>query len=328
MKYGSEIRLQPPLVLDRICILTQPLQFKSLSGNNPEPLESSSADFFMPFLNTIVRFDVVYNVCMPDVLRDLVHQTCHFPSSINEPTDYWYIVQHWKVFKADTAYPMSRLWGSSQLFRNLQKAAPTYTELDPFQKTSSLENLRLLLGSVVLLFISSANISYSILYHCTILYMNSDLRISFSVTTFNPVVCGGSNASVIHYDRNDQKIKDGALVLEDVGCEIRGYVSDLTRTWPSYGSFSSAQEELYDLILQTNKTSVELCEPGANIREIHNFSVEMLHKGLEEIGILKDSRSSSYHQMNPTSIVVQVTICHDCSTVGYDYSLKPGARDR
>lgn len=119
------------------------------------------------------------------------------------------------------------------------------------------------------------------------------------------------------------------------------------------------------------------------------LQVEMLHKGLEEIGILKDSRSSSYHQMNPTSIgfsvhsltkisvfcfsniiwhqsdyilrlsnkdisntsfflslswlikrwyeppkyyvvdevspVVQVTICHDCSTVGYDYSLKPGA---
>ncbi|TQD73481.1 hypothetical protein C1H46_040976 [Malus baccata] len=33
------------------------------------------------------------------------------------------------------------------------------------------------------------------------------------------------------------------------------------------------KEELYDLILQTNKISVELCEPGANIREIHNFSV-------------------------------------------------------
>ncbi|KAM1272354.1 hypothetical protein ACFX2J_033051 [Malus domestica] len=97
-------------------------------------------------------------------------------------------------------------------------------------------------------------------------------------------------------------VENEYLVLEDVGCELRGYVSDLTRIWPSYGSFSSAQEELYNLILQTNKISVELCEPGDNIREIHNFSVEMLHKGLKEIGILKDSRSNSYHQMNPTSI--------------------------
>ncbi|CAN6581820.1 unnamed protein product [Malus baccata var. baccata] len=123
--------------------------------------------------------------------------------------------------------------------------------------------------------------------------------------SFNPVVCGGSNASVIHSDRNDQKmgiVENEYLVLEDVGCELRGYVSDRTRIWPSYGSFSSAQEELYDLIQQTNKISVELCEPGANIREMHNFSVEMLHKGLKEIGILKDFRSNSYHQMNPTSI--------------------------
>ncbi|KAM2625753.1 hypothetical protein TB1_032574 [Malus domestica] len=107
-------------------------------------------------------------------------------------------------------------------------------------------------------------------------------------------------------------VENEYLVLEDVGCELRGYVSDLTRIWPSYGSFSSAQEELYDLFLQTNKISVELCEPGDNIREIHNFSVwffvpdfvslEMLHKGLKEIGILKDSRSNSYHRMNPTSI--------------------------
>ncbi|KAH0968944.1 hypothetical protein GBA52_029196 [Prunus armeniaca] len=152
-----------------------------------------------------------------------------------------------------------------------------------------------------------------------------DLLISSSITRFNPVVGGGPNASVIHYSRNDQKIKNGDLVLMDVGCELHGYVSDITRTWPPYGSFSSTQEELYDLILQTNKDCVELCKPGASIREIHSFSVEMLIKGLNEIGILKDSRSSSYHQLNPTSIGHYLGMdVHDCSIVGYDRPLKPG----
>lgn len=88
---------------------------------------------------------------------------------------------------------------------------------------------------------------------------------SFFCTRFNPVVGGGPNSSVIHYARNDQKvsllpvhayvrfpcfynlnrlsqqIKDGDLVLMDVGCELHGYVSDLTRTWPPCSRFSSVQ---------------------------------------------------------------------------------------
>jgi Xaa-Pro aminopeptidase len=142
---------------------------------------------------------------------------------------------------------------------------------------------------------------------------------------FNPVVGGGPNGSVIHYSRNDQKIKDGDLVLMDVGCEVHGYASDLTRTWPPCGSFSSAQEELYELILETNKHCVELCKPGASIRQIHNHSVEMLQKGLKDFGILRDAGSSSYHKLNPTSIGHYLGMdIHDCSMISFDCPLKPG----
>ncbi|KAI8012005.1 hypothetical protein LOK49_LG06G00189 [Camellia lanceoleosa] len=90
---------------------------------------------------------------------------------------------------------------------------------------------------------------------------------------FNPVVGGGPNGSVIHYSQSDQKVKDGDLVLMDIGCELHGYVSDLTRTWPPYGRFSPVHEELYDLILETNKEYLDLCKPGTSIRQIHNYSV-------------------------------------------------------
>ncbi|KAK2991770.1 hypothetical protein RJ640_015504, partial [Escallonia rubra] len=147
----------------------------------------------------------------------------------------------------------------------------------------------------------------------------------FSYTSFNPVVGGGPNGSVVHYARNDQKIKDGDLVLMDIGCELHGYVSDLTRTWPPCGKFSDVHAELYDLILETNKECVKLCKPGTSIRHIHNYSVDKLHRGLKEIGILKDDRPQSYHRLNPTSIGHYLGMdVHDCSSIGYDRTLKPG----
>lgn len=83
--------------------------------------------------------------------------------------------------------------------------------------------------------------------------------------------------------------------------------------------------ELYDLILQTNKECLELCKPGANIRQIHSHSVEILRKGFQEIGILKNSSSNSYHRLNPTSIGHYLGMdVHDCSSISYDRPLKPG----
>lgn len=36
----------------------------------------------------------------------------------------------------------------------------------------------------------------------------------------------------------------------DIGCELHGYVSDLTRTWPPCGNFSAAQVfNLYPIVL-------------------------------------------------------------------------------
>jgi Xaa-Pro aminopeptidase len=140
---------------------------------------------------------------------------------------------------------------------------------------------------------------------------------------FNPVVGGGSNASVIHYSRNDQRIKDGDLVLMDMGCELHGYVSDLTRTWPPCGKFSSVQEELYDLILQTNKECIKQCKPGTTIRQLNTYSTELLCDGLMKMGILKSRRL--YHQLNPTSIGHYLGMdVHDSSAVGYDRPLQPG----
>ncbi|XP_030544924.1 intermediate cleaving peptidase 55, mitochondrial isoform X2 [Rhodamnia argentea] len=261
-----------------------------------------------------------------------------------------------ETFKADSAYPMSRLpkilsemiRQSSRLFHNVNTAVPEYTNLEAYQLaasngkvnnlyaythelrwTKSSAELKLMresasIASQALLqtmmhskvYPHEAMLSAKVEYECR---MRGAQRMAF-----NPVVGGGNNGSVIHYSRNDQRIADGNLVLMDVGCELHGYVSDLTRTWPPCGSFSPSQQELYDLLLQTNKECIKLCKPGTTIREIHKYSVEMLCRGFKEIGLLKDDWSS-YHQLNPTSIGHYLGMdVHDCSSVNYDRPLKPG----
>ncbi|KAM7280207.1 hypothetical protein ACFE04_007341 [Oxalis oulophora] len=262
-----------------------------------------------------------------------------------------------ETFKADEAYPIKKLHeilpekikGSSKLFHKVLTAKPEYTNLDAFRKAVFLDRvkdlsyfthvLRWMKSPAELkLMRESASIACQALLQ-TMLHSKAHpyegtLAAKFEYEckirgaqrmAFNPVVGGGSNGSVIHYSRNDQKIKDGDLVLMDVGCELHGYVSDLTRTWPPSGGFSSVQEELYDLILETNKECIKLCRPGTTIRHIHNHSIAMLQSGLREMGILKGEDSSTYNLLNPTSIGHYLGMdVHDSSTVTYDIPLKPG----
>ncbi|PKI68315.1 hypothetical protein CRG98_011290 [Punica granatum] len=262
-------------------------------------------------------------------------------------------------FKADKAFPMSKLREvlpemirqSSKLFHNGYTATSAYTNLEAYQRAAyggKVKDLSIYTHELrwkkspaeLKLMRESASIACQALLQTMMhskMYPHEGIlsaKIEYECRirgaqrmAFNPVVGGGSNGSVIHYSRNDRKIKDQDLVLMDIGCELHGYVSDLTRTWPPSGSFSSAQEELYDLILQTNKKSMELCGPGTTIREIHKYSVDMLLKGFKEIGLLKNGGTNSlrYDQLNPTSIGHYLSMdVHDCSTISYDRVLEPG----
>ena len=55
---------------------------------------------------------------------------------------------------------------------------------------------------------------------------------------YTPIVAGGANACVLHYVQNDAMLKDGELLLIDAGCELDGYASDITRTFPVSGKFA------------------------------------------------------------------------------------------
>jgi Xaa-Pro aminopeptidase len=104
---------------------------------------------------------------------------------------------------------------------------------------------------------------------------------------YTPIVGSGSNATVLHYVRNDQKLADGELVLIDAGCELENYASDVTRTYPVGGHFSGPGRALYEVVLASQTAALEHCRPGATLPEIHDVSVRKLVEGLLALGLLQ-----------------------------------------
>lgn len=92
-----------------------------------------------------------------------------------------------------------------------------------------------------------------------------------------PVVASGANSLVIHYTSNDMLVEDGELVLIDAGCELHSYASDITRTFPVSGKFTSPQRDLYQAVLEVNKRCIAMCEVG------QNWSSNSMHTASESV---------------------------------------------
>jgi Xaa-Pro aminopeptidase len=105
--------------------------------------------------------------------------------------------------------------------------------------------------------------------------------------SYTSIIGSGANATVLHYITNQDTLKDGDLLLVDAGAEYKGYASDITRTFPINGKFSQAQREIYDLVLQTQKSCVDMVRPGVRLEDLKTHSVQMLTEGMVELGLLK-----------------------------------------
>jgi Xaa-Pro aminopeptidase len=108
-----------------------------------------------------------------------------------------------------------------------------------------------------------------------------------SGSSYTSIVGAGGNATVLHYIDNKDTLKDGDLLLVDAGAEYKGYASDITRTFPINGKFTQAQREIYDLVLKTQKSCVDMVRPGVRLEDLKTHSIELLTEGLVELGLLQ-----------------------------------------
>ncbi|MGM9424785.1 aminopeptidase P N-terminal domain-containing protein [Hydrogenophaga sp. MI9] len=110
---------------------------------------------------------------------------------------------------------------------------------------------------------------------------------------YGSIVAAGANACVLHYRADAAPIRDGELVLIDAGCELDGYASDITRTFPANGRFTGPQRTLYDLVLASQDAAVAATKAGARFTDPHEATVAVLAQGLLDVGLLDKNKVGS-----------------------------------
>jgi Xaa-Pro aminopeptidase len=96
---------------------------------------------------------------------------------------------------------------------------------------------------------------------------------------YTSIVAGGSNACTLHYNANNCVLNGGDLLLIDAGCELDGYASDITRTFPINGKFNAAQNDLYELVLSAQLAAIDAAKPNNHWNAPHEAALDLLVQG-------------------------------------------------
>ena len=141
---------------------------------------------------------------------------------------------------------------------------------------------------------------------------------------YGSIVAAGANACVLHYRADAAPIRDGELVLIDAGCELDGYASDITRTFPANGRFTGPQRTLYELVLASQQAAVAATKPGARFTDPHEATVRVLTQGMLDLGLIDKqqhgtlddaiaNRAYFAHYMHRTGHWLGMDV-HDCGS--------------
>ena len=170
-------------------------------------------------------------------------------------------------------------------------------------------------------------------YHLEAELLHEFRRHGSQFPAYTSIVAAGANACVLHYRAGAAELKAGELCLIDAGCELDGYASDITRTFPANGKFTPAQRTLYDIVVAAQEAAIKVTKPGKRFMDPHDAATRVLVEGMLETGLLDKRKhgklddvlaSGAYRQfyMHRTGHWMGMDV-HDCG----DYT-EPGSKPR
>ena len=170
-------------------------------------------------------------------------------------------------------------------------------------------------------------------YHLEAELLHEFRRHGAQGVAYTSIVAAGANACILHYRADTSELKKNELCLIDAGCELDGYASDITRTFPANGQFTPAQRLLYDIVLAAQEAAIKVTKPGKRFSDPHDAATRVLAQGMLDVGLLNPAKhgsvddvlaSGAYRQfyMHRTSHWMGMDV-HDCG----DYT-EPGSQAR
>ncbi len=169
-------------------------------------------------------------------------------------------------------------------------------------------------------------------------YAHEFLRHGSRGFAYEPIIASGFNACVLHYVDNSARLKDGDLLLMDVGAEYGNFNADMTRTIPVNGKFTPRQKDVYNAVLRVMKGATALLRPGLTLKTYHEQVGEMMEKELIDLKLLsidevrnQDPKHPAYKKyfMHGTSHHIGLDV-HDIGDpyqpmeVGNVFTVEPG----
>lgn len=191
-----------------------------------------------------------------------------------------------------------QLWGTQRLNQLIERSAVVFQQR--LDWSYLLDEMRLLKSDNEIALIQQA-CQITALAHIRAMKQTRPNRLEYEIegeiqhefsrfgarfAAYNSIVAGGDNACILHYNENDQPLKDGELVLVDAGCEFASYAGDITRTFPINGKFNTAQREIYEIVLKAQKRAIELLVAGNSIQQANDEVIRIKAEGLVRLGIL------------------------------------------
>ncbi|WP_297420315.1 aminopeptidase P family protein [Clostridium sp.] len=110
---------------------------------------------------------------------------------------------------------------------------------------------------------------------------------------FRTIAAAGKNATILHYVENNSELKDGDLILFDLGAQWNLYNADITRVFPVNGKFTERQKEVYEAVLRVNKAVIEKIKPGVDSKELNIWAKDLIAEECIKLGIIKEKTEVS-----------------------------------
>ena len=146
--------------------------------------------------------------------------------------------------------------------------------------------------------------------------------------SFNTIMASGRNAAILHYPNPQGIVKDGDLLLSDLGSRHNYYCADITRCAPVNGKFNDFQRLVYGIVLGCNKMIASIAKPGVTIEELQNATIEYLSSECLRHGIIEKKEDISKYYFHGVSHLIGLDT-HDpykvpCTPEYKKLKLEPG----